>query len=285
MPTTNPATAAPAAPDLAALCADYWSTSIIDIHPGSIKVRGYPIQELIGNVSFPQMIWLMLRGELPGDDEATLLEAALVASVDHGPHAPSIAISRMATSCGLPINGAMASALNALDDVHGGAGQQAVELYADIAARIVAGSTLEAAVEAGVDEFIAVHGKYLPGFGHRFHPVDPRAGRLLALVDARVASGTIKGRYAAIARGIEALLKKRKDRPVPMNIDGVTAVIYAELGFAPELARGVFCLARAVGILAHAWEQRGRGERNKGPMPRQIPYAYTGAPERHLDKS
>ncbi|HTR06552.1 MAG TPA: citryl-CoA lyase [Paraburkholderia sp.] len=281
MPTTNPA----AAPDLAALCADYWSTSITDIHPGSIKVRGYPIQELIGNVSFPQMIWLMLRGELPSDEEATLLEAALVASVDHGPHAPSIAISRMATSCGLPINGAMASALNALDDVHGGAGQQAVELYADIAARVVAGSTLEAAVEAGVDEFIAVHGKYLPGFGHRFHPVDPRAGRLLALVDARVASGTIKGRYAAIARGIEALLKKRKDRPVPMNIDGVTAVIYAELGFAPELARGVFCLSRAVGILAHAWEQRGRGERNKGPMPRQIPYAYTGAPERHLSES
>ncbi|HKR42499.1 MAG TPA: citryl-CoA lyase [Paraburkholderia sp.] len=284
MPTTN-STTNTTTPDLAALCADYWSTSITDIHPGSIKVRGYPIQELIGNVSFPQMIWLMLRGELPGDEEATLLEAALVASVDHGPHAPSIAISRMATSCGLPINGAMASALNALDDVHGGAGQQAVELYADIAARIVAGAPFEAAVEAGVDEFIAAHGKYLPGFGHRFHPVDPRAGRLLALVDARVASGTIKGRYAAIARGIEALLKKRKDRPVPMNIDGVTAVIYAELGFAPELARGVFCLSRAVGILAHAWEQRGRGERNKGPMPRQIPYAYTGAPERHLEQS
>ncbi|MFP3748147.1 citrate/2-methylcitrate synthase, partial [Achromobacter sp. SIMBA_011] len=66
--------------DLAALCADYWRTSIIDIHPGSIAVRGFPIQELIGRVSFPQMIWLMLRGELPGDDEASLLEAALVAS-------------------------------------------------------------------------------------------------------------------------------------------------------------------------------------------------------------
>jgi citrate synthase len=269
--------------DLKTLCADYWSTSIIDIHPGSIKVRGYPIQELIGNVSFPQMIWLMLRGALPGSSEASLLEAALVASVDHGPHAPSIAISRIATSCGLPLNGAMASALNALDDVHGGAGQQAVELYAAIAERIDAGATLEAAVEAGVDAFIAAHGKYLPGFGHRFHPVDPRAGRLLALVDEQVSAGTISGRYATIARGVEALLKQRKDKPVPMNIDGVTAVIYAELGFAPELARGIFCLSRAVGILAHAWEQRGRHERNKGPMPRQIPYAYTGAPERHLD--
>lgn len=283
--TTTTKTKNSAPLDLAELCADYWSTSIIDIHPGSIKMRGYPIQELIGNVSFPQMIWLMLRGELPSDDEAALLEAALVASVDHGPHAPSIAISRIATSCGLPINGAMASALNALDDVHGGAGQQAVELYADIEARMVAGSTLEHAVETGVDDFIATRGKYLPGFGHRFHPVDPRAGRLLELVDQRVENGTIKGRFAAIARGIEALLRARKDRPVPMNIDGVTAVIYAELGFAPELARGVFCLSRAVGILAHAWEQRGRGERNKGPMPRQIAYAYTGAPERHLDRS
>jgi len=62
----------------------------------------------------------------------------------------------------------------------------------------------------------------------------------------------------------------------------VTAVIYAELGFPAELARGVFCLSRAVGILAHAWEQRGRNERNKGPLPRQIPYRYTGEAERQL---
>jgi citrate synthase len=101
-------------------------------------------------------------------------------------------------------------------------------------------------------------------------------------VDESVEQKSIGGRYAAIARGIEALLKQRKNKPVPMNIDGATAVIYAELGFAPELARGVFCLSRAVGILSHAWEQRGRNERNKGPMPRQMSYTYTGKPERHL---
>lgn len=270
--------------DTAALAADYWSTSIIDIHPGSINMRGYPVQDLIGHVSFPQMIWLMLRGELPAPREAALFEAALVASVDHGPHAPSIAISRMAVSCGLPLNGAMASAINALDDVHGGAGQQAVELYDDIIARKEAEHIpLDTAVEHAVDAFIAAKGKYLPGFGHRFHPLDPRAVRLLALVDEAVEAGVVEGKYAAVARGIEALLKRRKNRPVPMNIDGATAVIYGELGFPAELARGVFCLSRAVGILSHAWEQRGRNERNKGPMPRQMPYKYTGAPERHLD--
>ena len=111
---------------------DWWSTDIIDIQPGEIVVRGYPIQDLIGKISFPEMIWLMLRGELPTCAQADLLEAALVPGVDHGPHAPSIAIARMAVTCGLPVNGAMASAVNVLDDIHGGAGQQCMELYAAI---------------------------------------------------------------------------------------------------------------------------------------------------------
>ena len=120
------------ADQLVAEASAWWDTAIIDIHPGRIAIRGYPIEELIGRVRFPEMIWLMLRGELPTSDEAELLEAALVPGVDHGPHAPSIAISRMAVTCGLPVNGAMASAVNVLDDVHGGAGQQCMERYREI---------------------------------------------------------------------------------------------------------------------------------------------------------
>ena len=73
----------------------------------------------------------MLRGEMPSAAQAALLEAALVSAVDHGPQAPSIAIGRMAGMCGLPLNGAMASAINVLDDIHGGAGEQCTGLYAD----------------------------------------------------------------------------------------------------------------------------------------------------------
>ncbi|HEV7617677.1 MAG TPA: citryl-CoA lyase [Burkholderiaceae bacterium] len=268
--------------NFAEAAAEYWSTSIINIRPGSIEARGYPIEQLIGNVGFAEMIWLMVRGERPPRAHADLLEAALVASVDHGPHAPSIAIARMAVSCGLPLNGALASAVNVLDDVHGGAGQQAVELFHAIDALRADGTTLEAAVSRGLDTFHAEHGKFVPGFGHRFHPVDPRAPRLLALVDAAVADRVVDGRYAAIARAIEAELRTRKGKPIPMNIDAATAVIYAELGFAPELARGIFCLSRMVGILAHAWEQQGRNERIKGPMPRQFGYRYTGPARRDV---
>ena len=87
---------------------DWWMTEIIDMAPGQIRFRGHPIQDLIGNASFPQMIWLMTRGDLPSKAEADLLECALVAAVDHGPQAPSIAAARMAVNCGLGLNGAMA---------------------------------------------------------------------------------------------------------------------------------------------------------------------------------
>ena len=61
-----------------------------------------------------------------------------------------------------------------------------------------------------------------------------------------------------------------------MNIDGATLVIFGELGFAPPLARGLFCLSRSVGILAHAWEQQNQGGLNKGPTPPEFRWNYTG---------
>jgi citrate synthase len=259
---------------------DWWSTAIIDVKPGQIAMRGLPIEQLIGRIGFADMVWLMLRGDLPSPAQARLLECALVAAVDHGPHAPSIAISRMAVSCGLPLNGAMASAINVLDDVHGGAGEQCMALMQAIAAREPDEASLRFIVEEELARFSAVHGRIIPGFGHRFHPVDPRSGPLLGLVAEAAGRGEVGGRYCAIARAIEEELTERKGKPIPMNIDAATAVIFCELGFAPPLGRGLFILSRSVGILAHAWEQSQQGVRIKGPMPPNIPYRYTG-PARH----
>lgn len=265
---------------------DWWRTSIIDMAPGSIRYSGYPIQELIGRVGFAQMIWLMTRGELPSEGEARLLDAALVAAVDHGPQAPSIAIARMAATCGVGLNNAMASAVNVLGDVHGGAGEQAVEMYACIARRLDRGEDLRAAASAGLDEAIDRHGKFVSGFGHRFHPIDPRAPRLLELVDEAARAGVVGGRFARIGRAVEDELAARKNgKRIPMNIDGATAVIYAELGFPAALARGLFCLSRSVGILAHAWEQTRQGGRNKGPIPREYIWSYDGPAQRAVPGS
>ncbi|WP_142846276.1 citryl-CoA lyase [Telmatospirillum sp. J64-1] len=265
------------------LSEDWWSTEIIEMKPGMIRYRGYAIEDLIGRISFPAMIWLMLRGELPSEAQAELLGTALASAVDHGPQAPSIAIARMAVTCGVGINNAMASAINVLGDVHGGAGEQCVAFYNAIAARMDEGLPLEDAVAAQAKELAASGVRYVPGFGHRFHPIDPRAPRLLEIVDQAAAKGTVSGRYAAIGRAVEKHIATAKGKVVPMNIDGATAVIYAELGFPPPLCRGLFVLSRSVGALAHAWEQMEQGGRNKGPIPRQYLWTYTGEAARAYD--
>lgn len=86
----------------------------------------------------------------------------------------------------------------------------------------------------------------------------------------------VDARFADIAEAVEATIETIAGKRAPMNIDGATAAIYAALGFAPPLARGLFCLSRGVGAVAHGWEQMTQGGRNKGPTPPGYRWTYTG---------
>lgn len=231
------------------------------------------------------MIWLMLRGELPTRPEAYLLGALLVAGVDHGPQAPSIAIARMAITCGIGINSAIASGVNVLGDIHGGAGQQCMELLAAIAQKADAGQDVKAAVSGGLAAFRVRHGRFIPGFGHRFHEVDPRAERISVLMHEAIRNHTINGRIVEIGEALREEISRGRSSPIAMNIDGIAAVLLLELGFPPELGRGIFVLSRSVGICAHAFEQLQRDERIKGPIPPESGFRYTGPKPRKLPKN
>jgi len=261
--------------------ASWWSTGVSRIEPDTIHYRGYPVQELIGAVSFVDTIWLLVRGDLPTRAQSALLEAALMSGADHGPQAPSIAVARMAVTCGIGLNGAMASAVNTLGDVHGGAGQECVGLLLDMQRRVDGGEDRTVVAESIVAAY-RDRGGFVPGFGHRFHRHDPRRDPLMRLLQEAVDRGEVPGHHLANISAIESALSRPGRRPIPMNIDGATAAIYAALGFAPELARGLFVLSRSVGILAHAWEESGSGRRIKGPLPPPMTAPYTGHAERHL---
>lgn len=257
--------------------AGWWATGVSRMEPDVVELRGRPVQDLIGTTGLTSMIWLMLRGDLPSPRQAALLEGALVAAVDHGPQAPSIAVARMTATCGVGLNNAVASAVNTLGDTHGGAGEQCVQLLDEILEREAADGDLETAIERTV----AAWPRYLPGFGHRFHSLDPRRDPLLSLVEEGVRDGVVPGHHLRAGTALETFLARGRKKPVPMNIDGATAIIYAELGFPAPLARGLFTLSRSIGILAHAWEELQGGQRNKGPLPRAIlPAHHDPQPER-----
>jgi citrate synthase len=254
---------------------NWWRTDISDISPGVIRYHGFAIEDIIPTTSYAAMVWLMIRGERPSPWQERLLNAALVSAVDHGPQAPSIAAARMAATCGVGLNNVIATGVGMLGDVHGGAGEQCMELLADLSAEADDPAQLRSAADRAVADYRAAR-RYIPGFGHRFHPRDPRRDPLLNLVSAAHADRAVSGQYLHAALALEAALAAGRTKPVPMNIDGATAVVYAELGFPPPLGRGLFVLSRSVGILAHGWEQTQQGGRNKGPIPRTLLPTYTG---------
>jgi citrate synthase len=256
--------------------ADKWFTSITDVGLNRIRLRGYPIEELMGRRSFAEVVWLALRGELPTEAEGTLLNAVLVSSVDHGVTPPSTLAARAAASTGAPVNAALASGVLAVNRFHGGAVEGFMNAVTEAVAYVKEkGVSREEAAAATVERYRDA-GRRVEGFGHRLHDDDPRAARLFALAEEL----GLAREGIPMARAFEAALAKVAGKALPLNIDGAIGACLLDLGFEPYVANAFFILARMPGWLAHVVEERTR----ERPMRRIEPsaWAYDGPGERHL---
>ena len=101
---------------------DRWHTALTSIEPNKILIRGYPLDEIMGRVSFGEAVYLMLTGELPTRDAGRLVEALLVSSIDHGLTPPSTLATRNVATTGAPIRAAAAAGVLALGSPLGGGG-------------------------------------------------------------------------------------------------------------------------------------------------------------------
>ena len=118
-----------------------------------------------------------------------------------------------------------------------------------------------------------------PGFGHRYHTIDPRATRLLHIAHELENDHS----YTQLLRALEHALTQHpqlKDRPLPVNIDGAIAAVCGDLGLPPEVADALLIISRVPGLAAHVLEERER----ESPMRVIDPgkHAYDGPPERRL---
>ncbi|MEW5960320.1 MAG: citryl-CoA lyase, partial [Chloroflexota bacterium] len=242
-----------------------------------IYIRGYDLAELIGNVPFPSVLYLLYTGELPEPNVAKLIDAVMVASIDHGPGAPSALAARTAISGGAPLGAAGAAGLLSLGKFHGAAVQDSMEAIQRVVALSNEGDTLTAAADRVVAEWRQA-GRRISGFGHRQHKrKDPRLARLFYLAQ----EAGVSGRYLAAAQALEEALKRAIGKDLPINIDGAMAAILSEVGFPPGLSNALFMVARITGILAHAQEEQAQ----MPPMRRIDPvdHGYGGPAHRMLD--
>ena len=226
-----------------------WKTSITKVESNKLTTRGYLQEDLIGNISFSEMIHLLIKGKLPSKNEAKMLGAVMVSFCDHGVTPPSTQAARIMASTGSPLHACIAGGLLAFGKNHAGAIEYAMKILQEGIKKTEDDITRIA--EEIVGHFLKNNEK-IYGFGHRYHNEDPRAPRLIELAKKY----NCFGKHSQLATAIESLLFEKKG--IRMNIDGANGAILSDIGFNWEIGSGIFMIGRIPGILAHVNEERTR---------------------------
>lgn len=224
--------------------AQKYRTAITTHKDDKVFVRGKNLIDLSSEVSFAAAIYLILKGELPDAQAEKLFSAMLTISIDHGVNPSSVVAARNIYSAGSPVQAAVAGGVLAFGEYHGGAIEAAMENFY---------GNVDKAPGVVIDDFKS-RDKRLAGFGHKLYKgEDPRTVKLI-----EVATETgFDGKFVKFAQGIAEEFHKR-DKDLPLNIDGIIAAILCEMGFDAKVGKGIFIIARVPGLVAHVVEEATR---------------------------
>jgi len=252
---------------------DQMKTAITKIEPGSIRIKGYNIVDLMEKKSFAEVVFLLLKGELPSPTEAKMMEAILVSSVDHGVTPPSSLATRVVASGGNPLNAAIAGGILTIGDSHGGAMEKCAKILQEWAAK---GDNIEEIADELLDHIKSTKLR-MPGFGHRLHKTDPRTVKMFEIAD----KNNFTGKHIQLAKALENRLVTSSGKKLPINVDGAIGAVMSDMGFDYRIGKGFFIISRCAGLIAHAYEELTRYK----PMRKLglTNYEYDGPGEREVE--
>jgi citrate synthase len=207
------------------------------------------VQDLIGKVSFTEMMLFQITGRRPTPAQTALLDAVMVTLMEHG-LTPSVIATRMiAISAPEALQSAVAAGLLGVGSTFIGTMENAARLIDEVLS----------APEGEDVRALAIARRYreskqaLPGFGHHLHkPDDPRSPRLLALCEQH---GT-PGRHVRALQTLSSAIDQVYGRHITINATGAIAAVLGEIGFPAEVMRGVAVVSRAAGLVGHILEER-----------------------------
>src|SRR6476619_330731 len=141
-----------------------WHSSLTNIEPNKILVRGYPLDEMMGRLGFAEAVYLLLMGELPTPAIGRMLNAVLVSSLDHGVTPPSTLAARNVATSGAPLQDCVAAGILAFGPHHGGDIESCMRFLDTGLSLVRGGTTMQQAAETLVDSCVK-DGQTPPGFG------------------------------------------------------------------------------------------------------------------------
>jgi citrate synthase len=253
-----------------------WTTKVTKVEPNHLVTKGYRQEDLIGNVPYSHVVYLLLKGELPSNEHGKMMDAILTACIDHGATPPSSIASRVVASGGVPLPTAVAAGVLSIGDAHGGAIEKGAKFLQEGVYRMVdEGKSVDEIAKILVLESREKKKRIL-GFGHRVHTADPRTKRLFTLADELKISGS----HIALSKSIERELTAQTGKSLPINVDGAIAAITSDMSFDWRLGKAFFLLGRVAGLTAHVYEE----QTEQKPMRKMFndESEYDGPEERDL---
>lgn len=218
----------------------------------AIFVRGRNlVEELIGQVSFTEMIFLHLTGVSPTPAQVAILDAALVTLMEHG-MTPSVISARLTyMSAPEALQGAIAAGLLGVGGQFIGTMEQAAVLIDEVRK---AGEKATETARHIVERHQNAHTP-MPGFGHHLHrPDDPRSPKLLTLTEALDVPGHHINALRLLARTVDDVY----GRHITINATGAVAAVLGEAEVPLDVMRGIAVISRAAGLVGHLREEQER---------------------------
>ena len=220
-----------------------WKTSISHVADGKELIRGYDLKELIHQKSFVETIYLVLKGDLPSENETKMMNALFTAAIDHGIGVSSAMTARTVASTGNSLHTALAAGILSMGKLHGSAIEGAAMFFQD--------NVDEEDVLTLIKD-LKQKGQRIPGYGHKILEHDPRSEALFAIAKET----EMYGKHCAFAEAVHAEINKLSSKTLPINVDGAMGAVMSDMGFDWRMAKGFFIIGRVPGLVAHIYEEK-----------------------------
>lgn len=254
-----------------------WKTGITKVEPNKITTRGYPQDELIGNIPFANVVFLLIKGRMPNENEGKMMDAILTACIDHGVTPPSSQAARVVASGGVPMPTAIAAGLMSIGDFHGGAIEKGALFLQEGVKRMKAEEKSAEEMAATLVAETKEKGERILGFGHRIHTDDPRTRKLLKLASEL----GISKEHCALSKAVAVELEKSLGKKLPINVDGCVAALISDMDFDWRLGKAFFVIGRCAGLTAQVYEEISREKPMRKMWSADV--EYDGPPEKKKD--
>jgi citrate synthase len=244
-----------------------YKTKLSNIKDGSTSIRGYNLYELAKQKGFVQSIYLLLKGELPDEKQARMLDVIFALAIDNGPGTASAQTTRIVASSKSDLHVSVAAGILAMGKRHG----SAIEPAANFLQEHKDTEDVDALVKELREKKVRV-----AGYGHAVLEEDKRTSTMF---DVAKETG-FYGEHCVFSEKFHAALNAASSKALPINVDGGMAAVLLDMGFDASLMKGFFLISRTVGLVAQAHEEITEDEGLR--RVKQSTIEYNGHDDREL---